>query len=271
MGNISRYSPDLWLTEPFIADHSLTVGQVVIQGTADGHCTAPLGSDFVGVLGVAISPVSASAVTNSQNNVSDICTRGIVRCVANGTITRGDRVVVATSAGDVSSYDGNILTLPSYLTRVGYALESVTTTQNVAILLDIGPVGMSLIGTYTAGTGGVTANMVCCFGTSGDAGKVILPSGADLALSGKVAGIALATAIATATVKVLQFGYGIVSAGDSSLTSGGMPLAIQAASGTVKLAAPGGGTNDFIVGYSNQAISTGTTGIALINPQIVQG
>ena len=51
----------------------------------------------------------------------------------------------------------------------------------------------------------------------------------------------------------------------------GTPLAIFGAAGTVKLAAPAGGTNDMIVGYSLGAITNGTTGAAMINPQVVQG
>jgi hypothetical protein len=70
---------------------------------------------------------------------------------------------------------------------------------------------------------------------------------------------------------VLLQGIGLVTAGDASITTGGMPLAIFGAAGTVKLAAPSAGTNDFIVGYSLAAIGIGTAGAAMINPQVVQG
>jgi len=272
MGNTSRYAPDPWLANAFIADAALTAGQVVVQGTADGHCTGPSGADIrSGILGIARNAVTTAQVTASQNNVCELDRAGIVRCVANGTITRGDTVTVATSAGDVKTF--NSLTTGPGAQKVGIALESVTTTQNVAVYLTLGDQAgnASCIGVYTAGVGGVTVNMVCTFGTSADATHVILPSGADLTLSGAVAGVALATVAAGASVPVLQLGYGLVTAGDTSITTGGMPLAIQGTTGAVKLAAPGGGTNDFIVGYSTGPITNATTGTALICPQIVQG
>ena len=273
MGNISRYSPDAWQTDAFYADAAIAVGQVVVQGTADGHCTGPSGADIrTGILGVALNLVSSANATAGVG-VVDVCRAGIVRCVANGTITRGDRLTVATSAGDVKSFDANILTTGSGAEFVGIALESVTTGQNVGVFLAVGASlgNASTIANLLVGTGGVTVNCVCTFGTGGDAGKIVLPSGADLTLTGHVAGIALATAIAGATIPVLLNGIGLVTAGDASITTGGMPLAIFGAAGTVKLAAPAGGTNDMIVGYSLGAITSGTTGAAMINPQVVQG
>jgi hypothetical protein len=273
MGNISRYSPDAWVTDAFYADAALVSGQVVVQGTADGHCTGPSGADIrTGILGVTLNAVSASDVALGVG-VADVCRGGIVRCLANGTITRGDRLTVATSAGDVKSFDANITTTGSGAEFVGIALESVTTGQNLGVFLAVGSAlgNASTIANLLVGTGGVTAGAVCTFGTGGDAGKIVLPSGADLTLTGHVAGIALTTGIAGATVPVLLQGIGLVTAGDASITTGGMPLAIFGAAGTVKLAAPSAGTNDFIVGYSLAAIGIGTAGAAMINPQVVQG
>jgi hypothetical protein len=264
MGNQSRHSPDLWLTEPFVAQATITANQVVIQGSADGSCTAPLGGDRVKVLGVALNGASA-------NGVVDVCRAGITRCVASGVITRGDRVYVANTAGAVASFDTAQATTPPGVTFVGIALESVTDGQNVAVFLAIGAAldGRAFIRTYVVGTGGCTANCIVVGGTGGDAGKAVLPAGA--APTSGILGVALSTQLATESVDVVVMGVAIVKAGDASITTAGMPLTAFGAAGTAKLAAPGAGTNAALLGISLGAITNGSTGPVAVMPSIMQG
>ena len=271
MGNVSRQALDLWQVDPFIADAAMTVGMFVVQGTADGHAKAPLGYDRAGILGVAINPVSAGAVSTSQNNVVEVARAGIVRCVASGTIGRGDRLVIANAAGAVLSFDNNQMTVPPGAGFVGIALESVTDGQNIGVLLAIGAAldGRSTIRTFTAGTGGTTANSIVVGGTAGDAGKVVLPGGA--APTSGIVGVALQTVLAGASVDVVVAGFALVTAGDASITTVGMPLTAFGAAGTAKLAAPGAGTNAALLGVSLGAIANGTAGPVNVNPSIMQG
>lgn len=271
MGNVSRQALDLWQVDPFVADAAMTVGMFVVQGTADGHAKAPLGYDRAGILGVAINPVSAAAVSASQNNVVEVARAGIVRCVASGTITRGDRLVIANTAGAVLSFDGNQMSVPAGAQFVGIALESVTDAQNVGVLLAIGAAldGRSTIRTMTAGTGGTTANCMVVGGTGGDAGKVILPGGA--APTSGIVGVALSTVLAGASVDVVVGGFALVKAGDASITTLGMALTAAGADGTAKLAAPAGGTNAAILGVSLAAIANTTNGPVYVCPSIMQG
>lgn len=117
----ARYAPDYEQAYPFIADATLTANMVVAFGSADGHVQAPSGSGATNIVGVTNNPITSGYP-------GDIQTGGVVKCVANGAITRGGFVVVATAAGDCRSY--NVLT-DSPAMIVGQAYESTSNSLDL--------------------------------------------------------------------------------------------------------------------------------------------
>ncbi len=84
------------------------VGQyvAVVQGATDGGCKKPTAADVAGFVGV-----TTEAQANQNKGVS-VCKLGIVRVVAGGTITRGDRLAINSAAGDVKSVEAIITAAP---------------------------------------------------------------------------------------------------------------------------------------------------------------
>jgi len=91
------------LVKSYLVEAAVTQYQAVVQGAnADGNCANPGAANAAGFLGFTLEP---------QANVGKgaaVQKSGIARAVANGGITRGDRVAIASNAGDVSSVEAAI-------------------------------------------------------------------------------------------------------------------------------------------------------------------
>jgi hypothetical protein len=98
----------LGLTKSYPIENVAGVGQYVcvVQGAADHNCKLPTAANAAGFLGV-----TAEAQPNQYKGVS-VCKTQIIRVVANGAITRGDRLVIASAAGDVKSVEALITAAP---------------------------------------------------------------------------------------------------------------------------------------------------------------
>lgn len=109
-------------------------GAVVVIGTADLSCALPAGASPTGValLGLAVRDGGGSY---ASGDTVDVCVEGIYAGVADGTITRGDRV---TSGGT----DGGLITAaPSAGTNctvVGVALASAVAGDRFPVLIQHG-------------------------------------------------------------------------------------------------------------------------------------
>ena len=75
---------------------------IVVQGANDGGCKKPTAANAKGFLGVAIE------AQPTQNKSVAVQKTGIARAVANGAITRGDRLQIASNTGDVKSAEAAI-------------------------------------------------------------------------------------------------------------------------------------------------------------------
>ncbi len=96
------------LVKAYKIDDAAGVGQyvAVVQGANDGCCKKPAAGNAAGFLGVTLE-----AQPNQNKGVS-VCKTGIVRVKAHGAITRGDRVNIYSSAGDVASVEATIVHAP---------------------------------------------------------------------------------------------------------------------------------------------------------------
>ena len=101
------------LTKAYKIDDAAGVGQnvVVVQGAGDGTCKKPAAANAVGFLGVTLE------AQPNQNKGVAVCKTGVVRVKASGSITRGDRLNIASSAGDVQSIEATIMAAPGTASR----------------------------------------------------------------------------------------------------------------------------------------------------------
>ncbi len=214
---------------------------VVVQGASDGQVILPGAADAPKIVGVAMEAASAS-------DPVDVRMIGNAICIASEAISRGDYVSIGGVLGTVRSATRCAAEGAQVIGIVGRANEAAAASgdQISVTLLRIDlPIFAEL---RTVGTGGVTANMVCCEGTGGDVGKVVLPSAADV----QPAGVALATVAATGTVAVaLPPAIVDVSAGAAIVR--GVAVSINGTDGQIKTAAPGVGANTFLVGHTRGA------------------
>lgn len=111
---------------------SVTLGTVVELGTTAGTVLTAASASTVSI-GVAIAGYRASR-TSTDNVVAsgglvNVATRGVVNlAVANGTVTRGEPVIVYGSAGGVATGTTNNVT-----TFLGIALTTGTQTVKVKL------------------------------------------------------------------------------------------------------------------------------------------
>lgn len=111
------------LTRAYKIEDAAGVGQFlcVVQGAADGGCKKPTAANAPGFLGVTIEAQS------NQNKGVAVVKEGICRVTAQGTITRGDRLAIGSSVGDVKSVEALITAAPgsaSVQNVIGQAEES---------------------------------------------------------------------------------------------------------------------------------------------------
>jgi len=118
---LSRRIPDPYQMAGYVADAALTANMVVVISNADGHVTAPAANQSSGIVGV-----TNNAIASGANG--DVVYGGIVSCIANGAITRGHEVYVASALGDVADLANGPLGIPQI---VGTAEESVSTTGDL--------------------------------------------------------------------------------------------------------------------------------------------
>ena len=78
----------------------------VVQGAADGGCKKPAAANAAGFLGVT---VEAQA---TQNKSVPVQKDRIARVKYGGTITRGDRLVINGTSGDVKTIESTITAAP---------------------------------------------------------------------------------------------------------------------------------------------------------------
>lgn len=78
----------------------------VVQGANDNGCKKPAAANAVAFLGVTTETQA------KQNKGVAVQKGGIAWVKAQGTITRGDRLVIGSSAGDVKSAEALIIAAP---------------------------------------------------------------------------------------------------------------------------------------------------------------
>ena len=92
----------------YTIDDAAGVGQfvAVVQGASDGAAKKPAAINAAGFLGL-----TKTAQTRQYKGVS-VARLGIARALAKGAITRGDRLNIYSSAGDVQSVETTIAAGP---------------------------------------------------------------------------------------------------------------------------------------------------------------
>lgn len=252
-----------YLSVEYMVCDSATVreGAALVMGAEDNSCALPAAANAPGFVGFSLF-----AAANGAGQTIAVITGGSYPAIGSGTITRGDSLVIADALGGVKSVTSTIADQASI---VGMARESATNTQRVNVRL--APVASlsrpsTLVQTFVAGTGGVTAGSAVVQDTTAN-NKVVLPAGAD-PKSG-VVGIALNTALAGATAYVVV--YGPTTAVAAGAVTRGDNLSIAAATGTCKTAAPAAGVNVMLVGYAQASIADTVAGNVFVRPQMMQG
>jgi hypothetical protein len=103
---------------------------VVVNASTDGksHCKLPTAANVPGFLGFTLE------AQPNQYKGAAVQKSGIARATANGTIAYGDRLVIASTAGDVKSVEATIAAGPLDATAteynvVGRAEESAVNGQ----------------------------------------------------------------------------------------------------------------------------------------------
>ena len=122
------------LTAPF-AVSSLTAveGAVLVQGSADNSAALPAGAD-PDPKTVALLGLSLFAVTSTQTG-ADVVTAGIFPGVAAASITKGQLLTVANTAGGVKPAAPGAGT---NVATIGYAMEDANSGERVAIDIHVG-------------------------------------------------------------------------------------------------------------------------------------
>lgn len=243
----------------FVCDTASVVeGSALVASVANDQAVAlPAAGEALGFVGLALFAGSTSTGQTLQLVVG-----GYYLAVASGAVTRGDYLVIADSTGKLKTWNSSI----NGGAIVAQAMESVTTGQRVYVKVFNSVPAQSLVTPFVAGTGGTTINCACVVGAADSA--VILPSGAD-PTSG-VVGIALNTVSAAGIAYVVTSGLASVKATSAGFTRGDN-LAIGAAAGTLKLAAPSTGVNTMLVGTALGTAGANAVAAALIHPCLMQG
>jgi hypothetical protein len=96
------------LVKAYKIEDAAGVGQyvVVVDGAADGGVKKPTAANAAGFKGVTLE-----AQPNQGKGVA-VQKSGIVRVTANGVITRGDRLAIASNTGDVKSVEAVVVAAP---------------------------------------------------------------------------------------------------------------------------------------------------------------
>lgn len=243
----------------FLCDStSVLEGAVLVQGASNDTVALPSAANsrsrLVGLAYQAGSSTANEAITAVIN--------GIFAGIATGTITRGDRLVIGGATGTVQAES---LTTPPDATRVGYALESVSSGERVAVLIGEVPSFSGTVVKFTSSSA-ILANSIVVLTAASTVGA---PAGADPVAG--VAGVALnATTGSGETVYVVTNGVASVTDSGSGVTLADK-IAVAGATGLGKTAAPGAGANNFVVGSAMATTSASGSIPVLVNPFLMQG
>ncbi len=125
---------NIQLVTPFaVSSLTAAAGAVLVQGASDNSAALPAGAD-PDPKTVALLGLSFYAVTSSQT-AADVVTAGIYPGVAAASISRGQLLTVANTAGGVKPANPaggtNVAT-------IGYAMEDASSGERVAIDIHIG-------------------------------------------------------------------------------------------------------------------------------------
>lgn len=107
----------------------------VVQGAADGNCKLPTAQGVGGFVGV-----TTEAQPNQYKGVA-VAKTGIFDVIAGGTITRGDRLAINSSAGDVYSVEAAIDAAPgtaAVFHIVGIAETSAVSGDQFPMFITVG-------------------------------------------------------------------------------------------------------------------------------------
>jgi hypothetical protein len=126
------------LDQPFTIDDAAGVAQfvAVVQGASDGSCKKPTAANAAGFLGFA-----KTAQAKQYKGVS-VARMGVARAIGNGAIARGDRLNIASNAGDVQSVEAVIAGITAgaaALYNVVGTAENSTTTSGDVVYVKIDP------------------------------------------------------------------------------------------------------------------------------------
>jgi hypothetical protein len=240
------------------AEATIADGCVVMQGAADDKCKLPTGaaSDFA-YLGIAKREGGGSY---SSGQGVDVVLAGVYPGIASGTITRFDRLTVASSTGNVKTAS---LGTPA-TAYVGYALESASDGERVAILITPEKLPGLVVNTYVA-DGAITANTAVKIG--GANGKAATAT-AD-PTSGLL-GIALNTVADGGTVFVACNGSVVPCITQANVTRSNN-VTVGDANGGIKPAAPASGVNVQILGVATASATAPATALIHIGISMMQG
>ena len=125
---------NIQLVTPFaVSSLTAAAGAVLVQGASDNSAALPAGAD-PDPKTVALLGLSFYAVTSTQT-AADVVTAGIYPGVAAASISRGQLLTVANTAGGVKPANPaggtNVAT-------IGYAMEDASSGERVAIDIHIG-------------------------------------------------------------------------------------------------------------------------------------
>lgn len=243
----------------FLCDSaSVLEGAVLVQGASNDTVALPSAANSTEkFIGLAYQDGSATA-----NEAVSVVLNGIFAARAAGTITRGDRLVIAGATGTVQAAS---LTTPANATVIGIALGSAVNGERVAVL--IGAVAQSLANfrAFTA-SGSITANTIV---VAAAAGAASAPGGADPTEG--VLGVALNTVTNGQTVYVALAGS-IANVTDSGAgVTYGDNIAVAGVGGTGKTAAPSAGTNSMCIGTALATTTASGSIPVLVQPFMFQG
>lgn len=235
---------------------SVLDGAVLVQGASNDTAALPAAANSSSAfLGLCYQGGDSSA-----NKPISYIINGVYPGIAAGAIVRGNRLVVGGATGTVVAES---LSTPANATRIGVALESVSSGERVAILIGADSARAGNVLPFTA-SGSINANTIVVAGN----GVAAAPGGAD-PTSG-VIGVALNTVTNGQTVYVCVSGYASVTDSGSGV-SGGANIAVAGTSGLGKTAAPSSGTNTMCVGTALATTTASGSIPVLVNPFMLQG
>ena len=258
MGTSSRFVMESLY--PLACDSaSVLEGAVLVQGASNDTCALPSGaSSRQQILGLCYQDFNGAA----GSPVTIVAPGAIFPGIAAGSITRGDVVVIGGATGTVVSVSA---TTPVDATRVGVAMESVSSGERVAILIGA---SQSFAGTVIPLTSGaaITANtLVIAAGAS-----TVIPT-AGASPTAAIVGVALNAATgAGQTVYVCTSGRAYVTDSGAGVTANDF-ITSGGATGLGAAAALAGGTNCAVVGIALATTAASGSIPVSVCPSRIQG